>query len=184
MELLRGSTTKCWLERSDPAPQNRFFQQPDWLDGFSFSTIPMTTSSLSTQCQPLCGFWESHIIPPPCRMKTLKDGPCHFCLKIPMQHPKTSPTLSQRYHYTVCQGMILTDLNAASEHLRYSCGSVAGLGSCVEGFTPQADVRDWTQFQTLGSLSVVCSQEPRGGKGWRIWRFGGLRCLWYHYVCI
>ena len=50
MEVLRGSTTKCWLERSDPAPQNWFFQGLDWLDGFSFLTIPMTTSSLSTLC--------------------------------------------------------------------------------------------------------------------------------------
>ena len=38
---------------------------------------------------------------------------------------------------------------------------VGGLGSCVEGFSPQADVKDWTNFRDLGSLSVVCPQAPR-----------------------
>lgn len=50
-------------------------------------------------------------------------------------------------------------MDASAEHLRYSCGSVAGLGSCVEGFTAQADVKDWTTYSTLGTLSVVCAQE-------------------------
>ncbi|CAK9063338.1 Retinoschisin (Fragment) [Durusdinium trenchii] len=57
------------------------------------------------------------------------------------------------------EGRILTDLNASSEHLFYACGAVAGLGSCTEGFTSQADVKDWTSYATLGSLSVVCPQD-------------------------
>jgi len=80
------------------------------------------------------------------------------------------------------EGMILTDLNAASEHLRYSCGSVAGLGSCVEGFTPQADVRDWTQFQTLGSLSVVCSQDALLN-GFHFEFSEGGRWIRFRYTC-
>lgn len=57
------------------------------------------------------------------------------------------------------QGKILTDLDASTEHMRYSCGSVAGLGSCSEGFTAQADVKDWSTYANLGTLSIVCPQE-------------------------
>ncbi|CAJ1380020.1 unnamed protein product, partial [Effrenium voratum] len=54
------------------------------------------------------------------------------------------------------EGKVLTDLNATTEHLHYSCGSVAGLGSCIEGFSPQADVKAWSNYQALGSLQVAC----------------------------
>ena len=56
----------------------------------------------------------------------------------------------------------MTDLDASTEHMRFSCGSVAGLGSCSEGFTAQADVKDWSSYANLGTLSIVCPQEGSG----------------------
>ena len=31
---------------------------------------------------------------------------------------------------------------------------LAGLGSCIEGFSPQADVKAWSNYQALGSLQA------------------------------
>eukprot|EP00435_Cladocopium_sp_Y103_P000050 s4143_g1.t1 len=79
-------------------------------------------------------------------------------------------------------GQILTDLDASTEHIRYSCGSVAGLGSCSEGFTGQQDVKDWSTYSTLGSLSIVCPQDALLN-GFHFEFSEGGRWIRFRYTC-
>ncbi|CAE7479165.1 unnamed protein product, partial [Symbiodinium natans] len=57
------------------------------------------------------------------------------------------------------EGTAITDLNMTSQHLSYKCGVVAGLGSCMEWFSPQVDIQSWTNYQALGSLKVACKTD-------------------------
>lgn len=80
------------------------------------------------------------------------------------------------------EGKILTDLDASTEHMRYSCGSVAGLGSCSEGFTAQADVKDWSTYANLGTLSIVCPQDALLN-GFHFEFSEGGRWIRFRYTC-